>query len=666
MRHKTHSFGDELGDRLAGLPVPRIAENGYRLPDPLPTGSILTDSTQRQWLLGESIGCGGFGEIYCAKELPESQRFGHNSAADRERTDMSSDVSTVSDNNSYNGLPKRSCVQKFNERQTERKNKEKLNKLLKDSNYPFVVKVDHISGPLFAEMHFYHRVAKPKLIDNWMLTQRLAFIGMPRYVASGIFIANNTCRRYRFLVLDRLGIDLQKILNKQNNRLSLKSAYTITMMTIDILAYIHSFGYIHADIKASNLLLGRLETTSPARELYLVDYGLVERYRTQDGEHKEEEEDNRRANSGTIEFTSRDGHVGALTRRSDLEILAFNTISWLSGARLPWIDCKDHEIVRKQKEYYMSHMDELLKHAFHSKSLVPKGLEEFVRSISRLGFKEDPDYSALKLILTRAIVSSGSTNDGLITWGEKTVTKTKTVKKGSKRAISSSVELGRGKAHRGEKQEFEQFELCDIPRKMDRHRAVRSAPTTLSRQRSASITPTNTSLMDLSNPTPQMLEVMERMRQKSETTDRDVVSIDSSHCNNHLIHKKRIRSNTSTKKGSKAQRIPLQKLEINVKTTNTSKRCSNRTIDTNVNKKALKAVLKRKSQQQHHKKINKTLITRSKTKTILSAKKLIKRSTIHSAKQNRTKVALVVDLANGSFKCDKHSRNNTNGNKKMK
>jgi len=162
---------------------------------------------------------------------------------------------------------------------------------------------------------------------------------------------------------------------------------------------------------------GRLETTSPARELYLVDYGLVERYRTQNGEHKEEEEDNRRANSGTIEFTSRDGHVGALSRRSDLEILSYNMISWLSGGRLPWINCKYHEEVRKQKEYYMSHIDELLKHAFTSKSLVPKGLEEFVRSIARLGFKEDPDYAHLKLILTRAIVNSGFSNDGLITWG---------------------------------------------------------------------------------------------------------------------------------------------------------------------------------------------------------------------------------------------------------
>jgi serine/threonine protein kinase len=270
MRHKLVNNAEE--EEVVN--IPRIAENGYRLPDPLPTGVILTDSTKRQWILGKSIGCGGFGEIYCAKELPEAQRFNDfnndsNEVSFNNKTDQKSNNSNEKSlkSQSYNGLPKRSCVQKFNTNKLLLKNKQKMDKLIKDNNYPFVVKVDNINGPLYAEMHFYHRVAKPKQIDNWMLCQRLAFLGMPRYVASGIHIIDhNHCnssalnsgrrQRYRFLVLDRLGLDLQKVLNKQNNKLNLKSAYTIAMMVIDILAYIHSFGYIHADIKASNLLLG--------------------------------------------------------------------------------------------------------------------------------------------------------------------------------------------------------------------------------------------------------------------------------------------------------------------------------------------------------------------------------------------------------------------------
>ncbi|XP_054161071.1 probable serine/threonine-protein kinase DDB_G0292354 [Oppia nitens] len=629
---------------------PRIAENGYRLPDPLPIGSILTDSTKRQWLLGHSIGCGGFGEIYCAQELPDDD--------DDEDNNYNNDHYSMAANNHHNGgdhysntddrpskgqqqqqrqrhlsyksLPKRSCVRKFNRQQLLLKRKKRIDKLLKDKqqNYPFVAKVDHLSGPLFAEMHFYHRVAKPKLIDNWMLTNRLAFIGMPRYVASGIFISRSTCRRFRFLVLDRMGVDLQKILDKHRHILSLKSAYTITTMIIDILAYIHSFGYIHADIKASNLLLGRTETTSPARELYLVDYGLVERYRTQNGEHKEEEEDNRRANSGTIEFTSRDGHVGALTRRSDLEMLVYNTITWLSGGRLPWIDEKDYEVVRQQKEYYMSHIDKLLIYAFKTKSSIPKGLDEFVRSIGRLGFKEDPDYGALKLILIRAIVSSGYTNDGLITWGNKSENKTN--RKGAKRCASADLELAKNNKQRKQqtdKQEFEQIESCDIPRKMDRHRAVRSAPTTClsPRHRSGgSMTPavnggqlgSNGGVggsggrrvyggdIELSNPTPQMLEVMERIRQKSANIERVFDSFDLNTMNNAMnlvepkIHrlkvkyKKKIKKN-KTKTNSSNNGTNNHKVVVMVNNNNNNKirstTTTTTTTTTSTNGKPLKA-----------------------------------------------------------------------------
>jgi len=125
------------------------------------------------------------------------------------------------------------------------------------------------------------------------------------------------------------------------------------------------------------------------------------------------------------------------------------------------------------------------------------------------------------------------------------------------------------------------------------------------------------------------------------------------------------------------ERIPLQKLEINVKTTNTTKRCSNRTVDSNISKKGLKNVLKRKPQNgiKRDKKAIKALITRSKSRVVtkigvLSAKKLIKKSANHPSNRNstqmRAKVALVVDLPNGSLRCDKHLRTTTNGSKKIK
>lgn len=41
--------------------------NGYKLPEPIPTGEVLTDIAKKQWIIGPSIGVGGFGEIYSGK-----------------------------------------------------------------------------------------------------------------------------------------------------------------------------------------------------------------------------------------------------------------------------------------------------------------------------------------------------------------------------------------------------------------------------------------------------------------------------------------------------------------------------------------------------------------------------------------------------------------------
>lgn len=93
--------------------APRIAANGYRLPDPLPSGEVLTDSVKKLWVVGDVIGCGGFGEIYLAKPVED----------------------------------------KFTD------------------SWHYVIKVDHNTGPLFAEINFYLRVAKEDSIRNWMRTK---------------------------------------------------------------------------------------------------------------------------------------------------------------------------------------------------------------------------------------------------------------------------------------------------------------------------------------------------------------------------------------------------------------------------------------------------------------------------------------------------------------
>lgn len=433
---------------------PRFAPNGNKLPERLPVGHRLVDTTKQQWLIGPSIGCGGFGDIYLTRQYIEG------------RDDL------------------------------KRLTQEQI--IRDSSSWTNVIKFEHFSGPLFAEINFYLRCARKETIEEYMMAKKLKHLGIPRFVASGIYdplrgdnplpVCKNTMstsstsngkppaikrgrqaapvngvaakktngiiaangkqkripasaqskeKKYRFLVLQRFGDDVQKIWTRANERFDMKSAFNIALRVIDTLEYIHSHGYVHADVKASNLLIEwtdgfnsskngingntacQLSSTHSANgsiveesdkrtsratkssalkrdrptsvsngvrkangkstkndsknsiesedQIYLVDFGLVERFYSKDGTHREYVEDQRRANNGTVEFSSRDAHIGAFSRRSDLESLAYNLLYWVSGGRLPWTNVlKDHQLVETSKKWYMDNLEIFVNYCFNA------------------------------------------------------------------------------------------------------------------------------------------------------------------------------------------------------------------------------------------------------------------------------------------------------------
>ncbi|RWS31514.1 serine/threonine-protein kinase VRK1-like protein [Leptotrombidium deliense] len=504
--------------------APRFANNGYRLPDPLPTGEILLDNVKGKWIIGDCIGCGGFGEIYCAKRFTDNMKNG-------------------------------------------------------DSGWDYVVKVDNFSGPLFPEIHFYHRVAKEKEIESWMTKEGLKFLGIPRYIASGIHAKpepekkprgrqkkivqsdEEKLPKFRFLVMQRFGRDLQSILGT-HKKFSIKTTFTLAIKIIDVLKFIHSFGYIHADIKASNLLLGiesaasKRTTRGCYKEVYLVDYGLVERYLTPEGNHRVYEEDQRRANNGTVEFTSRDAHIGALTRRSDLEILGYNVLSWLSGGKLPWMsNLKDHAYVKECKEYYMKKIHELVNYCFskndlkvdvksskpvsNSKSVVdrkkvsadvPYGVVEMLQYIANLESNEEPDYHLLKKILETGIEKAGEKYDGLFSFDASLKSPRRLSSKTNllpAKDIEPPVAVKRSRSRTNnvtgntlesppKKAKSTQDDVKINDKKNTQRSRVKkpvSVPTTLTPTKTSTKSPNN-HRSSFDNPTPAMIELLQKLKAK--------------------------------------------------------------------------------------------------------------------------------------------------------
>ncbi|KAK7792562.1 hypothetical protein R5R35_008660 [Gryllus longicercus] len=363
-------------------PKKRIAPNGNKLPDPIREGEILTDSSGKSWKLGRSIGIGGFGEIYLASD------------------EIHRNVS---------------------------------------SNTRYVIKVEQYSnGPLFVEKNFYIRTAKPEQIGEWRRQKKLKHLGISQYFGSGSHLYRG--ERYRFLVMERFGQDLGKLFIQHKRHFHVKTVLYLGIQILDVLEYIHCHGFVHADVKASNLILGR--TPEMQNSVYLVDFGLACKYREKDGSHKEYRPDNRKAHAGTMEYTSRDAHVGAYSRRADLETLGYNLLQWLCG-RLPWEDSlSDGEAVHACKNNMMSNLSLLMRQCF------PDGtrydvVSQYLKYVSALTFDATPDYAYCRRLLRSGVNGAGFVDDGKLVFGSGSVpllAPNKLKKKSTKRGATEEPE----------------------------------------------------------------------------------------------------------------------------------------------------------------------------------------------------------------------------------
>ncbi|XP_028927302.1 serine/threonine-protein kinase VRK2 isoform X1 [Ornithorhynchus anatinus] len=329
------------------MPPKRLEK--HKLPIPLPEALILKDTEGKSWRLGRMIGSGGFGLIYLASP--------------------------------------------------------RVSEPVRDKDALHVIKVEYQeNGPLFAELKFYQRAAKRDCIKRWMALKQLDFLGIPLFWGSGLAAYNG--KSYRFMVMERLGTDLQKFVDR-DGRFGKETVLQLGIRMLDALEYIHENEYVHGDIKAANLLLGYRNP----QQVYLADYGLSYRY-CPNGNHKRYQENPRKSHNGTIEFTSLDAHKGvALSRRGDLEILGYCMLRWFCG-KLPWdSNLRDPVAVQTAKTNLMDELpDSVMKCA-------PPGsgcseIAQFLARAHGLAYEEKPEYRVLKNILLGGLKSSGVLPDG--------------------------------------------------------------------------------------------------------------------------------------------------------------------------------------------------------------------------------------------------------------
>jgi len=308
----------------------------FEMAEPFSNGTILTDLCHKTWSIGNPIGQGGFGCLYECRSTSSKTPI-------------------------------------------------------------YVVKVEPDSnGPLFCEMHFYLQLGKQTLQDTFIKINQLDHLGVPQLITHGMHVSTTTKRRYRFLVIPRykqtLAVELRLTNNNIGHCLDEKRVQSIGKQMLDIFEYIHSHGYVHADIKAENILM------NDSVHIYLLDYGLSRKVSIQ------YEEKVQRRHEGTLEFTSLDVHRGAVPSfRGDLEILFYNILHWLGG-RLPWLTITDGARVQQAKLTARSDPSGFVRSIFTNKNSITSkmldALTQFYREIIEMNYTDKGDYQRLREIIT--------------------------------------------------------------------------------------------------------------------------------------------------------------------------------------------------------------------------------------------------------------------------
>uniref|UniRef100_A0A3P9KEX1 VRK serine/threonine kinase 3 n=2 Tax=Oryzias latipes TaxID=8090 RepID=A0A3P9KEX1_ORYLA len=265
-----------------------------------------------------------------------------------------------------------------------------------NSKESHILKLGAKEGKIFNEQNFLQRAAKPAAVDKWLKQNKMDFLGIPSCAGFGLHADS-----YRFLIFPDMGRSLHSVIEKENKPLSEIVVLQLACRILDVLRFIHSNEYVHADINAENIYI----KPGQDAQVYLVGYCHAFRY-CPGGKHVEYREASRTPHEGALPFISVDAHKGAgPSRRSDLQSLGYCMLHWHMGT-LPWIELAQPEQVAVQKQRYREDVDALLRHCF-GKKRVSSAFHTYLKSVMALEYSEEPNYSSLKNGLSAALHQLG-------------------------------------------------------------------------------------------------------------------------------------------------------------------------------------------------------------------------------------------------------------------
>uniref|UniRef100_A0A0M3K784 non-specific serine/threonine protein kinase n=1 Tax=Anisakis simplex TaxID=6269 RepID=A0A0M3K784_ANISI len=165
----------------------------------------------------------------------------------------------------------------------------------------------------------------------------------------------------------------------------------IVMQAIAGLRDMHSFGYLHRDIKPANMCFGLTEKSM--RRLFIVDYGLVRRFRRDDGQRIPQR--SRVGFRGTMRYVSMRVHDRKEQGPSDDMIALFFCLLEVLNGELPWKYINSDSKMKSMKMELVGDDFAKLTQCFG------KEMGEFGRTVMNMSADDEPNYNDLQLMMKR-------------------------------------------------------------------------------------------------------------------------------------------------------------------------------------------------------------------------------------------------------------------------
>lgn len=253
------------------------------------------------------------------------------------------------------------------------------------------------------------RDARKQLKREWTKLVALNGTGIPQAYWFG------RVDEYWCLLMQGLELSLADKFAADKRNWSIETLARIAIQLINVLERVHEKHMVHNDIKPLNLLLDKR-----GQQIYLIDFGMSYYYvNRSSGVHYELPQKECDASKeglqgiGTATFSSVRAHEHVrLSRRDDIESMAFNLAFWLNGG-LPWYLSEKIERAERNKRIYAVKVATSPEELFRGH---PHQMRQLLEHARALAYDAKPDYDLMRSWMRELLVERGADPNDLNPW----------------------------------------------------------------------------------------------------------------------------------------------------------------------------------------------------------------------------------------------------------